>query len=265
MMILLTSLRRYQTCLFAVWLAAAASAQAADVTAYTEESPPYHYLENGKVTGVAADLLRAACERAKLSCDIQVLPWARAMALTRLKPNALLFSLVRTPGREASFVWLSPIVTEPVWLYGRPDSPAIQSLADLNHVRVGVVNGSSGADFLRAAGVAPQAIDAANGSEANLRKFSLHRVDFVLSTDNRMQRQLSRQPMPFKVSKVLQIADATSYYAMHPQSSPEIVQALRTALDELRNSKLYKDKLGRNEPAERLNETGAGCSSRCHN
>ena len=264
-MILSTSLRRYRACLLAASLAAAASAQAADVTAYTEESPPYHYLENGKVAGVAADLLRAACARAKLSCNIEVLPWARAMALTRLKPNALLFSLVRTPERDASFIWLSPIVTEPVWLFGRPDSPAIQSLADLNRVRVGVVNGSSGADFLRAAGVAPQAIDAANGSEANLRKFALHRVDFVLSTENRIQRQLKRQPLPFKVSKVLQIADATSYYAMHPQSSPEIVQALRTALDELRNTKPYRDKLGRSEPAEPVSGTGAGCSSRCHN
>lgn len=265
MMIPTTSWRRFLPCLFAAWLAAGAPARAADVTAYTEESPPYHYLENGKATGVAVELLRAACERAKLSCDIEVLPWARAMALTRLKPNALLFSLVRTQEREDKFIWLSPIVTEPVWLFGRPDSPAIQSLADLSHVRVGVVNGSSGADFLRAAGVPPQAIDAANGSEANLRKFALRRVDFILSTENRLQRQLGRQPLPFKVSKVLPIADATSYYAMHPQSKPEIVLALRTALDELRNSKLYKDKLGRGEPAEKPGEAGAGCSSRCHN
>jgi polar amino acid transport system substrate-binding protein len=265
MMILTTPLCRYLSCLFAAWLAAGAPARAADVAAYTEESPPYHYLENGKAAGVAVDLLRAACERAKLSCNIEVLPWARAMALTKLKPNALLFSLVRTPEREGNFVWLSPVVTEPVWLFGRPDSPAIQSTADLSRVRVGVVNGSSGADFLRAAGVPPQAIDAANGSEANLRKFALHRVDFFLSTESRMQRQLNRQPLPFKVSKVLQIADATSYYAMHPQSSPETVQALRTALDELRNTKPYKDKLGRSEPAERSSEPGAGCSSRCHN
>ena len=265
MMILTTPLRRILPCLLAAWLGGAGSAQAVDVTAYTEESPPYHYLENGKAAGVAVDLLRAACARAKLSCEIQVLPWARSMALTLRTPNTLLFSLVRTPEREARFVWLSPLVTEPVWLFGRPDSPPIQSLADLNHMRVGVVNGSSGADFLRAAGVPPQAIDAANGSEANLRKFALHRVDFILSTDSRMQRQLNQQPLPFKVSKVVPIADATSYFAMHPRSSPEIVQALRTALEELRNTKPYKDKLGRAEPAEPAAGAGAGCSSRCHN
>jgi len=264
-MILTTPMRRFLPCLFAAWLAAGASVRAADVTAYTEESPPYHYLENGQVAGPAADLLRAACERAKLSCNIELLPWARAMALTKLKPNALLFSVVRTPEREAKFVWLGPVVTEPMWLFGRPDSPAVQSLAGLNQVRVGVVNGSAGADFLRAAGVPPQAIDAANGSEANLRKFALHRVDFIVSTDSRMQRQLKRQPLPFKVSKVLQLADATSYFAMHLQSSPEFVQALRTALEELRNTKPYRDKLGRSEPSEKLSEPGAGCSSRCHN
>jgi len=265
MMILTTLLRRGLVLLLAAWLAAGLSAQAAGVVAYTEESPPYHYMENGKVAGVAADLLRAACERAKVNCSIELLPWARAMALTRLKPNSLVFSVVRTPEREDNFIWLSPIATEPVWLYGRPDSPPVQSLADLRHVRVGVINGSSGAAFLRAAGAPPQSIDVANSADANLRKFALRRVDFILGTDNRMQQQLARQPLPFKVGKALQIADATSYYAMHPQSSPDVVAALRGALEELRASKPYKDKLNRNEPAERFSEPGAGCSSRCRN
>lgn len=234
--------------------ASCAWAQAQTLVAYTEESPPYHYLDKGQVAGVTADLLRAACVRAQLRCRIELLPWARANALTRLRPNAILFSLVRTPEREERYIWLSPIATEAMWVYGRPDSPPVHSIADLSKVRVGVINGSASSAILRAAGVAPEAIDLANSSEGNLRKFASHRVDYIVTTDSRMQRQLARQPLPFKVSKALQVGEATTYFAMHPQSSPELVKALRSALNELRQSKEFK---------ERYNGAGAECSLEC--
>ena len=243
-----------QACIAACIAASWGVAQAVDVVAYTEETPPYHYLEKGQVVGVTADLLRAACERAAIYCRIELLPWARAQALTRLTPNSVLFSLVRTPEREDNYIWLSPITTEALWVYGRPDSPPVHSVADLSTVRIGVVNGSASNAILRAAGVAPQALDLANSLEGNLRKFALHRVDYVVTTDSRLQRQIARQALPFKVAKVLQVGETSTYFAMHPQSSPELVQALRSALDELRQSKTFRD---------RFNGVGAECSSEC--
>lgn len=252
---LTTSLQRCLRFLAAAGIAAGcAGTQAASLVAYTEESPPYHYMDKGKVVGVTADLLRAACERARLSCRIELLPWARASALARLTPNSILFSLVRTPEREASYIWLSAIATEALWVYGRPDSPPVHSIADLNQVRVGAINGSASSAILRAAGVAPAAIDLANSSEGNLRKFASHRVDYIVTTDSRLQRQKALQPLPFKVSKALQVGDAVTYFAMHPQSSAEIVKPLRSALEELRQSKAFKD---------RFNGAGAECSSEC--
>lgn len=208
-------------------------AAAADVVAYTEESAPYHYTVNGQIVGSAADRLRAACELARVSCSLQILPWARAMALTKRDPNALLFSIVRSPDREKDFLWLSPIATEPIWIFSRPDSPPLASAADLAHARVGVINGSSGAAFLLDAGVPRSAIDFANSTEANLRKFAAHRIDYILSTEARLQKELTRYTLPFKVQKALRMQDATTYYAMNPKSSPATVAALQAALQEL--------------------------------
>lgn len=218
--------------LIIAWLAGSCTlARAVDVMAYAEESPPYHYTENGQVVGSATEQLRNACERAKLSCSIEILPWARAYAMSKLRPNTLLFSIVRTPEREQEFLWLSPVATEPVWIFGRPDSPPIHELADLNRVRIGAINGSSGIAFLRKAGISPRAIDIANSSGGNFRKFAAHRVDFVLSTESRLERQIRLTSLPFKPQKVIQIGEATSYFAMHPKSSPDIVRALQAALE----------------------------------
>lgn len=209
-------------------------ALAVDIVAYAEESAPFHYTVNGKVEGSAADRLRAACERVKLSCSVEILPWARAMVLAKQRPNTLLFSIVRSPEREKEFLWLSPITTEPIWIYGRPDSPPVHSVADLARARVGVINGSSGAAFLRAAGVPASAIDLANSTDGNLRKFIAHRVDFILTTEARMEQHQARSELPFKVQKVLRMQDATTYYAMNLKSDPAKVAALQAALQELK-------------------------------
>jgi polar amino acid transport system substrate-binding protein len=213
---------------------AASHAHAADIDAYTEESPPYHYAENGKVAGISADRLRAACERARLSCSLRILPWARAMMMTKQQPNALLFSIVRTPDREKDFIWLSPIATEQVWIYGRPDSPPVHNIAELARTRIGIINGSSGVPFLLRAGIPRSAMDFANSMDGNLRKFAAHRIDFILSTDDRLAKALASHPLPFKVDKVLRMHDATSYYAMNLDSSPARVRAMQAALQELK-------------------------------
>lgn len=209
-------------------------AAAADIVAYAEESAPYHYTDNGQVVGSAAERLRAACELAKLSCSIEILPWARAEVLARQRPDTLLFSIVRSPDREKAFIWLSPIATEPIWIYGRPDSPPVHNVAELAHTRIGVINGSSGAAFLQAGGVPRGAIDLANSTEGNFRKFLAHRVDFILTTQERMDQHLARNELPFKVRKVLRMQDAVTYFAMNLKSTPAKVAALQAALQELK-------------------------------
>lgn len=220
--------------LFLAMLGAARVAAAVDIVAYTEESAPYHYTENGKIVGSAADRLRAACELAKLSCTLESLPWARALMLSKTHPDTVLFSIVRSPDREKDFIWLSSISTEPVWIFGRPGAPPVSSAADLARLRVGVINGSSGAAFLAAAGVPRSSFDFANSTEGNLRKFAAHRVDFILSTERRLEKELSRFELPFKVQKVLRMQDAVTYYAMNTKSAPAKVAALQAALQELK-------------------------------
>lgn len=212
-------------------------AQAAKVVAYADESAPYHYTEGGKVTGIATELLQAACKEAALDCQIIILPWARANALTLATRNSLIFSIVRRPEWEKDFIWVRPIITEGMWLFGHSDAPPLASLAELDKEHIGAINGGSAIAILRQHGVLMSSIDPANSIEANFKKFAAGRVDYIADTELRFDIEQARFPLPFKTRKALKLQDVTTYFAMNLQSDRAIVHALRQALDKLRANK----------------------------
>ncbi len=212
-------------------------AAAATLTAYADESAPYQYTENGKAVGIATDFLRAACAEAKIDCKIETLPWARAYSMAKSQPNTLIYSIVRRPDHEKEFIWVFPVNSEGMWLFGRADAKAPASLKDAANQRIGAINGGSAIALLRQAGMPMSAIDAANSTESNFKKFAAGRVDYIVSTEKRFNTELARYPLPFKASKQLKVQDITSYYAMGLQSDPAMVKALRSAFEKLRTNK----------------------------
>ncbi len=215
-------------------------AQAATLTAYADESPPYHFTEKGQTVGIATDFLRAACSAAAIDCKIVILPWARAILLAKTEPNVLVYSIVRRPDLERDFIWVSPVTTEGMWLFGHPGTKAPVNLQAVHQQRIGAINGGSAIALLRLAGVPDSAIDAANSIDANFKKFAAHRVDYIVDTEVRFNTELARNPLPFKAVKQLKLQDVTSYYAMNLKSDPATVKALRNAFDKLRANKVLE-------------------------
>lgn len=83
---------------------------AQDVIVYTENYPPFNYLnEEGEVVGLATENVKQVLEAAELSYDIKLLPWARAMQQVEARDNALIYTITRTPNREQQFHWLVPL------------------------------------------------------------------------------------------------------------------------------------------------------------
>ena len=92
------------------------------VTVYTENLPPYNYLSKaGKVVGISTRQVRMIMDRTGLNYTIKVQPWARAKRNAEMEPNALLFSVVKSPERTPLFDWIVPLVAESSYLYGRID------------------------------------------------------------------------------------------------------------------------------------------------
>ncbi len=76
----------------------------------TEDLPPLQVISKGKVvSGVAYQRAQQILTLANVTAKPQVLPWARLYKWLETEPDVLAFSLVRTPEREAKFIWVAPL------------------------------------------------------------------------------------------------------------------------------------------------------------
>lgn len=84
---------------------------AANLKVLTELSPPYQTIVNGEVTGTATQQVTQILLRAGLVGEFHMYPWSRAYQQALTEPNTLIYSMAKTPEREALFHWLAPVVS----------------------------------------------------------------------------------------------------------------------------------------------------------
>ncbi len=95
-------------------------ANAQDLIIYTENYPPYNYLnEKDEVVGLATEKVRQVMEETDLEYDIRLVPWTRAEHYVTTQNNALIYSMTRTPKREDRFEWLVPLARSNFYLFVR--------------------------------------------------------------------------------------------------------------------------------------------------
>jgi polar amino acid transport system substrate-binding protein len=214
-------------------------APAADLTAFTEEWPPYNYSEHGEVKGIATDILRASCREARLACEIHVVPWARAYALAGRTPNTLVYTTARNAGREKEFLWVGPLFPRATWVFGRSGKEAeFHDIPSLAHARIGVVRGEAAEQDLLNAGVPKSALRPDGSNSAVLRMLVGGWVDAMVDTEIGMAWNLQQQSIPAgEVVPLMKLSDGGAYYfALNRDSRPEIRDALQNALDKLQKN-----------------------------
>lgn len=98
----------------------------------TEEWAPYNYEEDGHLTGLTTEIVRAIMSRTGDDFAMALLPSMRASRELKTRPKTIMYSLFRTPEREPLYKWVGPIVEESIYPYQRANaSPPIHSLEQL--------------------------------------------------------------------------------------------------------------------------------------
>ncbi|GAB3256265.1 substrate-binding periplasmic protein [Chitinimonas naiadis] len=220
-------------------LSVAMPLQAADLTAYTEEWPPYNFSLNGQVKGIATELLYATCEAAKLDCAFNIVPWARAYATAQAVPNTLVYTTARKPAREKEFIWLGPILPRTTWVFGRRGMDGtIHDFKDLSKHKIGVVRGEAASQDLQNAGVPGNVLMPEKSNADVLKLLSGGMVDAVVDTEIGMAWNLRNANLPdSNVVKLLKLTDEGAYYfALNLKSDPALVAKLQKALETLRSN-----------------------------
>lgn len=104
-----------------------------------------------KPSGPALDLSEALLRRAGLDYSVEVAPWARCYSAASRESGVLLFTLGRTPQREAHFHWIGPTFPLEYRAYRLKERSdvVVNSVDDLRRYRISVVRDSAIVPWLR--------------------------------------------------------------------------------------------------------------------
>lgn len=230
-------------CLFWMLTPRLASAQSLeDITYLTEEYYPFNYTEDGKIKGLSADLLRLIWDRLEIpQQEIESMPWARAYDRAQFEPNTALFSMARSPEREAMFKWVGPIMVVRFVLIAKKEKHiAITDLTQLAGFSIGTMREDISDTILTPYGK-KNTIEPLADMRQNIKKLLKDRLDMVAYEENAWPHLLTRLGLdPNDFETILVLKKIPVYYAFHPNTPPEVIARLQQALDLIKDSADYR-------------------------
>ncbi len=219
----------------------APAASVAGLTLMTEEYPPFNFDNQGKLEGIAVDLLEAMLAKVgspRGRGDFQLLPWSKGYDAVLNKPGSVLFSTTRTEHRENLFKWVGPLAPARVGVMGlKASGIQVNTLADLASYKVGAIREDIGEQLLLEGGMAKDAIDSSSTIEANIKKLKKGRIDLWAYDETVAKWSIKNDGYnPDEFETVYILKEAELYYAFHKSTPDAVINELQKALDELKKA-----------------------------
>lgn len=198
----------------------------------TETAAPSSMQDRGgRVIGIATDKVRMAFGRAGVPYTIDLLPWRRAYAAARTRPDACVYSTTRTPDRDALFKWIGPIDNAEWVLMARADSGIrLGTLEDARPYRIGTYHGDARDGYLRSRGFR---VDGTSTDFANPRKLLLGRIDLWAASLRAGPPLLEQNGWKGRIVPVLVFNRIDVFLACNRAVPDEVVKRLNSAFASL--------------------------------
>lgn len=210
-----------------------ATAAAGDPVVFTEELAPVHFTEDGRIVGIATDIVRSIFKEAGLRPDIRSYPWKRTYLNVLRKPGSFVFTINRTRDREHLFQWIGPILNKRTYLYRLASRKDIQvhSPDDLNQYTTVVILGYALTKKLEDLGLSPaRELIVTRNKREQMRVFLRGRADLITGNEFTMARALAETGHCMdEVVPVLLMNEKGYYLAANLETDPELVERLRLA------------------------------------
>ena len=204
-----------------------------------EENPPYSFLRDGKVQGIAAELLVAMSAKTSHPLEleaIEMLPWARAYKTVQTSPGTCLFSMGRIKQREKQFKWVGPIIELTIGLVAKKERQIIiNSVEELSAYRIGTIRDGAPEQLLLAAGFPDHMLERVTKPDQNILKLIRNRIDMLaFNTDSTKYTMRAMGLSPGDYETVFTLKKVQLYYAFHKDTDESIIRALNLALHQLK-------------------------------
>ena len=222
----------------------AAPSPAQTLRVLTEQWAPYNDLVDDQATGLSVEMVEALLKEARISANIEFLPWNRAYRIALETPNVLLFTIARTVNREANFNWLFKVAPREIWLYrlAERNDIDVKILDDARQYWVGTgAKNDAITQELISAGFSTK-LDMVHGAYTepqNVQKLFFKRVDLIVGTPLGLAYSCRRAGLDFgQITPVLRIGGEQSgnpgyWVALSLGSDQKLTQELRRAAKKL--------------------------------
>ncbi|EGB14242.1 extracellular solute-binding protein family 3 [Pseudodesulfovibrio mercurii] len=210
--------------------------------------PPLVYADEGRLWGVAPEVILEIQKAVGDDSPLRETPWLRGYEQTQKLSGQALFAIVRIPEREKLFKWVGPIFGEGDYFFKHRGSPLrIETLDDAREVlRIAVRKDGYTHQALAARGFTN--LDVGPTYESSYRKLVQDRVDLVLMGERTyyyMVRQAGLDPAEFERTDC-KFGDSAAWLAFSLDVPDETVRKWQDALDALKESGVYQDIMERN-------------------
>jgi len=203
------------------------------VPLYTLDAPPLSFLTPNPGRGEVGDVVFEALARAGYQAELRDEPWARAQKTVSEGQNLLIMPLTRTPGREASFTWIAPVMPIERAFFSLTRQVDSFEEARTTFRQIGVGQGSAQYEALIRQGFREEQISEILIGDNPARMLELGRIDawFNGVEESRyIWREQARQPLLMGRP----VLKEELYLACSKQCDPALVERVRQALDDMR-------------------------------
>jgi polar amino acid transport system substrate-binding protein len=210
--------------------------------------PPLVYAKDGKLWGVAPEVVKEIQKLVGDDSELKAIPWLRAYEKTQKAKMHSLFAIVRIPEREKLFKWVGPIFSEGDYFFKRKGNPLrVNNMEEAKNVkRVAVRKGGYTHQALTANGF--KNLDVGPSYESSYRKLATGRVDLVLMgelTYSYMVKNAGIDPADFERTEC-KFDDSGAWLAFSRDVPDELVEKWQKALDTLKTNGVYASIIERN-------------------
>ncbi|MBD9373286.1 ABC transporter substrate-binding protein [Rhizobium sp. ARZ01] len=205
---------------------------AGDVTFVTEEYAPFSYTDSDTIKGIAVEQVHRIAASVGLSYRIEIMPWARAIALAERQPDHCVFTTGHNRARDKTFRWVEPLLKDQMVIVKRKgDKLAATTLEAAHHQRVGAQRGDFAVGVLKEHGFTD--IDLAADIAITLGKLKSGRID-LMPTSVKIYESMLKDGEP--IEKAMLLDGQTYGIACHKAMPAKTIVAMQNALDELISS-----------------------------
>ncbi|MGV8938884.1 MAG: substrate-binding periplasmic protein [Allorhizobium sp.] len=211
------------------FLGMVSAAQAQPIVFTTEDYPPYNFREGTGYSGVGYEQVIAIMQGLDTEYTVDMMPWARAIALAETSPMHCVFTTAHIAEREGRFKWVEPLaIDRNVMISSQASGIKVRNIAEARRYTVGTQRDDYTQALLERNGF-PK-IDLATDLNLTLKKLLSGRID-LMPISEKYYYELRQQGNPLESQFIL--SEQKFSVACNRDFPDDILSQMQAGLDRL--------------------------------